>query len=491
MLPRNIRTMFVAALILGSASPLAAQQPAAELDDLREQAIKAAVRKLSPCIVQIQTSGGTDIIGSGPRGAQVRKGMGPTTGLILTADGYIASSAFNFANKPSSIDVAVPGHKSRYIAKMVATDTTRMIALLKIEATGLPVPVAAPKKEIKIGQTALALGRTLEPDVNKSPSVSEGIISAVERIWGKALQTDAKVSPTNYGGPLVDLEGRVMGILVPASPHAEGETAGIEWYDSGIGFAIPLEDVFTALPRLKQGQDLKKGVLGIQAKGQDRYGTLPEIAAVSPGSSAAKAGFKPGDIVKEVDGKPVLNMAQVLHRLGTKYEGDTVAVKLQRGKEIIDHPKLILGSAASSLNTPFLGILPMRDDPELGVEVRFVYPKSPADSAGIKAGDRITKVGIGPAAMGPLVPFAGRDQIASILAQLAPGSDVRVEVVRKEDKKTETLSLKLADAPDSVPDRLPENGSLKKALEPKKPLPNVAVPMGEEPKDAPKKRPVV
>src|SRR5262249_60057022 len=148
-------------------------------------------------------------------------------------------------------------------AKMVATDTTRMIALLKIEATGLPVPVAAPKKEIKIGQTALALGRTLEPDLNKSPSVSEGIISAVERIWGKALQTDAKVSPTNYGGPLVDLEGRVMGILVPASPHAEGETAGIEWYDSGIGFAVPLEDGFAVLPRLKQGQELKKGVLAI------------------------------------------------------------------------------------------------------------------------------------------------------------------------------------------------------------------------------------
>src|SRR5262249_42571747 len=154
-------------------------------------------------------------------------------------------------------------------------------------------------------------------------------------------QTDAKVSPTNYGGPLIDLEGQGMGILVPASPHAEGETAGIEWDDSGIGFGIPLGDVLAALPRLKQRQDLKKRVPGIQAKGQDRYGTLPEIAAVAPGSTAAKAGFKPGDIVKEIDGKPVLNMAQVLHRLGTKYEGDTVAVKLLRGKEEINHPKLV------------------------------------------------------------------------------------------------------------------------------------------------------
>jgi S1-C subfamily serine protease/predicted esterase len=490
MLLRNIYCSGVFAALLVISPSLRAQQP--DLEDLREQAIKAAVRKVAPSIVQIQTSGGTDIIGSGPRGAQVRKGMGPTTGVIVSADGYIASSAFNFANKPSSIDVAVPGKSTRYVAKVVATDTTRMITLLKIDATGLPVPAATPKAQIRIGQTALALGRTLEPDVTHPPSVSEGIISATERIWGKALQTDAKVSPANYGGPLVDLEGRVLGILVPASPWAEGETAGIEWYDSGIGFAIPLEDLLAALPRLKQGQDLKKGVLGIQPKGQDRYGTLPEIAAVSPGSTAAKAGFKPGDIVKEVDGKPVVNMAQVLHRLGTKYEGDTVAIKLLRGKEEVNFPKLVLGSTASSFATPFLGILPMRDDPELGVEVRYVYPKSPADQAGIKPGDRITKIGPGAMAMGPLQPFQGRDQLAAILHQIAPGSEVRLEVARKEAKKTETITVKLVEVPDSVPERLPEKASIKKALEPRKAVAGGMPPMppmpGEKKEEAPKKK---
>jgi S1-C subfamily serine protease len=484
MMLRNIRLAAITVLLFGLASTLAAQQP--DLEDLREQAVKASARKVGPSIVQIQTTGGTDLVGSGPKGPQVRKGIGPTTGVILTTDGYIASSAFNFANKPSSIDVAVPGHKTRYIAKVIATDTTRMITLLKIDATGLPVPVPAPKSQIKIGQAALALGRTLEPDVNKPTSISEGIISAVERIWGKALQTDAKVSPTNYGGPLVDLEGRVMGILVPASPWAEGETAGIEWYDSGIGFAIPLEDVLAVLPRLKQGQELKKGVLGIQAKGQDRYGTRPEIASVAPGSAAAKAGFKPGDIIKEIDGKPVHSMVHVMHRLGTKYEGDKVSVKIERDKKDIDFPNLVLGSATSSLNTPFLGILPMRDDPEQGVEVRFVYPKSPAEAAGIKIGDRITKIAPGPAAMGPLVPFQGRDQLMVLLHQMPPGSDVRLEVVRKEAKKTETVTVKLADTPDSVPDRLPEKATQKKALEPPKPLANTPPPMGEK-KDAPKK----
>jgi S1-C subfamily serine protease len=474
--------------LIAFAAPLAAQQATADLEALREEAVKKATRQVGPSVVQIQTSGGTDVVGTGQRGAQVRKGVGPTTGLVLTADGYIISSAFNFANKPSSIDVAVPGHSSRYIAKVVATDTTRMLTLLKIEAKGLPVPTAASKSGFRIGQTALALGRTLEPDHNKSPTVSEGIISAVERIWGKAIQTDAKVSPANYGGPLVDLEGRVLGVLVPASPHAEGETAGIEWYDSGIGFAIPLEDVLAVLPRLKQGQELKKGVLGIQAKGQDRYSVLPEVGAVTPGSAAAKAGFKPGDIIMEVDGKPVVNFAQVLHKLGTKYEGDTVAIKLKRGKEEINHPKLVLGSTATSLGTSFLGILPMRDDPEPGVEVRYVYPKSPADQVGIKVGDRITKIGPGAVAMGPLAPFQGRDNLMSILAQLEPGRDVRVEVVRKEGGKTETLTVKLGDAPDSVPDKLPEIDSKKKALEPKKPIAGAPPmpPMGEK-KEEPKK----
>ena len=108
---------------------------------------------------------------------------------------------------------------------------------------------------------------------------------------------------------------------------------------------------------------------------------------------------------------------------------------------------------------------------------------------GIKVGDRITKIGPGAVAMGPLAPFQGRDNLMSILAQLEPGRDVRVEVVRKEGGKTETLTVKLGDSPDSVPDKLPEADSKKKALEPKKPLPGAPPmpPMGGEKKEEPKK----
>src|SRR5207302_3350350 len=133
-------------------------QPPGELDAAQEKAIKDAVLRVAPCVVQIETSGGADVIVTGPRGSQqVRKGSGPTTGVVVGADGFIISSAFNFANKPSSIVIRIPGHKEGYVAEVVATDKTRMLTLLKVKGTletALVVPVAAPKKDIKIGITA-------------------------------------------------------------------------------------------------------------------------------------------------------------------------------------------------------------------------------------------------------------------------------------------------------------------------------------------------
>ena len=294
--------------------------------------------KVAPCVVQIETQGGVDMVrAAGPRGGMIRRGLGPTSGLIVGADGYIISSAFNFANKPTTIDVSIPGRKQRYPAKVIATDQTRMLTLLKIEVAGLPVPTPAPKAELKIGQTALAVGRTLPDTVDESPSVSVGIISALGRIWGKAVQTDAKVSPANYGGPLIDLLGRVQGVIVPASPYAEGQTAGFEMYDSGLGFAIPLEDINAILPRLKSGTDLKRGILGVTIQGQDPYTTKPVVTTVEPGSAADKAGVHPGDRITEIDGQPIETQVQLQTRLGTKYEGDVISCQ-NRARRRGDQP---------------------------------------------------------------------------------------------------------------------------------------------------------
>lgn len=477
-----LTTLFIAA------PTLRAQPPGGEdLDELLEKSVRAAVQKVAPSIVQIETTGGTDIISTGPKGPSVRKGVGPTTGLVVGTDGWIISSAFNFANKPSGVFVSVPGHKERYVGKVVATDTTRMLTLLKIPGGNLVVPAATPKKDTRVGQTCAALGRTWA-SADTPPSVSVGIISALGRVWGKAVQTDAKVSPVNYGGPLIDLQGRVLGVLVPASPRSEGETAGVEWYDSGIGFAIPLEDVFAVLPCLQQGKDLKKGLLGVTPKYPDtNYAEPPEIASVAPESAAARGGIKPGDVILEVDGKPVANMAQLRHALGPKYEGDTLAMKVRRGKEEVNLPKLTLTASITAFVFPFLGVIPLRDDPEPGEEIRYVFPKSPADVAGLKPGDRIMKVGITGV---PPRPFSGRDQLTQALGGLAPGTEVQLEVVRKEGGKTETVKATLAPMPDAVPDKLPEPATRKRALEPRKNVaPPKLKPMDPDKKTPPQKEP--
>jgi serine protease Do len=476
------------AMAFAFAALFAACLPAQEVNEATEKAFRDATMKVAPSVVQIETSGGTDILGAVGVGETVRKGMGPTTGVVVSPDGYVITSAFNFANKPTAVFVTIPGRSERLVAKTIATDHTRMLTLIKVEANGLKVPTAVPKSEMLIGQWSIGLGRTLDPVADNPPSVSVGIISALNRIWGKAVQTDAKISPVNYGGPLVDVEGRVFGILVPASPFAEGDTAGVEWYDSGIGFAIPFEDVLAALPRLKKGKDLYRGLLGITPVGRDWYTGYSKVQTVALDSTADKAGIKSGDEIIEVDGKPVNNHAQMLHALGPKYEGDLVSVKVKRGSETKEFKNLVLSGSLTAYVSPFLGILPIRDDPEIGVEVRYVFPNSPAEQAKIKPGDRIMKIGqlVPGDKQPPLVPFSGRAQLSAAIGNMLPGTDLRLEVKRKDGGKIEVVTARLAALDTSVPESLPDDSTAKKALTPQKPAgPPMGIAPGPGPGPAP------
>ncbi len=461
---------------LWAAAPLTAQPPSGS-NEQHQNRIKAAARKVAPSVVQITTQGGTDrVVIDAKKGVTFSKAIGPTTGVIVSADGYIISSAFNFINNPKTIQVIIPGEEP-LVAERIATDRSRMLTLLKVKKTGLPVPAVVPKKDIKVGQWAIALGRTLDAKLKKDspPSISIGIISALNRIWGKAVQTDAKVSPVNYGGPLVDIRGRVQGILVPASPRTEGETAGFEWYDSGIGFAVPMEDVLAMLPRLKEGKDMHKGELGVALKNQgDEIGAVPVVAAVQAGSAAVRGGVKTGDTILEVDGKAVINLAQIRHAIGTKYEGDSVTLKVKRGNDTLPLT-FDLVSDKTVYQHPYLGILPVRDDPELGVLVRYVYPKSPADKMGLKAGDQITKVTIAGKALAFTGEKRGQAQMLDWLNAAMPGQEIKLDVIRKAAKQKAVLTGQLDGMPGStltsvyvVPKEVPEPTTLMKAQAPLK-----------------------
>src|SRR3954447_21036245 len=136
------RYLPLALLALGLVSrPVQAQ----DLNDDIEKMTKDAVRKVAPSVVQIVTQGGAEEVVTSAKGV-FRKAQGPTTGVIVAADGYIVSSAYNFLNQPKTILVSLPGKGEPVLAQRVATDRSRMLTLLKIDAKDLPVPQAAPAK---------------------------------------------------------------------------------------------------------------------------------------------------------------------------------------------------------------------------------------------------------------------------------------------------------------------------------------------------------
>ncbi|MDZ4782363.1 MAG: PDZ domain-containing protein [Planctomycetia bacterium] len=407
-------------------------------DDLsakEEAALRAAVAQVASSVVKIEALGGLEKVGD------VLLGDGPTTGLIVTPDGYIVSSIFNFAQKPASILVTLPDG-TRTPATWVAADKSRMLVLLKVNAaTPLSVAEASPLADLRPGQWAIAVGRTFDTSL---PQYSVGIVSALDRIWGKAVQTDAMVSPNNYGGPLVDIQGRVIGVLAPFSPDAAGESAGVEWYDSGIGFAVPYEHIQQALPRLREGKDLTSGVLGISLKSKDIYGEPPLIAICRSDSPAYQAGLRVGDRIVAIDGRAVDSQAEVKHAISPRYAGDSLQVKVARGDAEFERA-ITLIEKLKPYRHAFLGILPRRDVGEDGVRVRFVYPDSPAAKAGMQIDDRLVSI--------DAAQVADAATVRERLNGLAPEQSVRVEFRRGD--KSHYPEIKLAALPETVPDALP------------------------------------
>jgi len=427
-LSRRHAAMWVAVPILVFVSTMPSTAADENLETLEEQAFKQAAALVAPSVVQIQTAGGRDVVG------RVLTGTGPTTGVIVSEDGYIISSSFNFISKPSTILVNLPDGRKNLLAKVVATDHSKMLTLLKIDAKDLPKAPAAAKESIKVGQWAIAMGRTYSSEI---PNVSTGIISARDRVWGRALQTDAKISPINYGGPLVSIEGKVQGILVPLSTRGKGETAGVEWYDSGIGFAIPMEDVYRAVEKLKTGKDLHPGLLGVSFQGAaGLLGGKPVINKVRSGSPAAAAGLKSGDKIVEVDGHTIIRTNGIRHALGSKYAGDKVAVVVERDGKTI-RKQVTLAAKLEPYEPSYFGVLPQRPfgdgDDKPGVGLRHVFAGGPAEKAGLKRGDRVLKV--------DGKEIADADSLKTIIRGLKPKAKVSVEYQHGEDRKTAEVVL--------------------------------------------------
>ncbi len=415
------------------------------LSELEQQALQSATQRVEDSVVQIRTVGGLDRVG------KTMLSQGPTTGLIISSDGYIVSSAYNFAGQPSSILVRLADGK-QLAAELIARDKNRMLVLLKVSAERLlPVPEPVFLAEIQVGQWAVAVGRTFR---SERVGVSVGIVSAANRMYGRVIQTDANISVANYGGPLVDIAGRVIGILVPMSPQPSAnktasELAGAEFYDSGIGFAVPLEHVLGILERWKQGDDLLPGKLGIGLASGDAHITPPKIVSVWPNSPAAKAEWQANDLIKAVNGNPVETQSQLRFEITPSYAGDTLSVTLQRGDEQVETSVELTGELAPYRHA-FLGVLPERsanNENQPGKSVSQVWPDSPAEKAGLLKGDRILSIGES--------KINSTADALTTMAGLQQGSTEELAILRGEEKITLTATLSAVPEEILKVDRLP------------------------------------
>ncbi len=400
------------------------------LQQLEERATQQAVKRVANSVVQIETIGGLDVV----EGTQINNG--PTTGLIVDQEGYVVSSSFNFIQLPASIFVRT-SEGERIGAEIVAQDFSRKLVLLKLDTDKtLAVPDIISRSGLQVGQTMVAVGKIYDW---KTPNVSVGILSATHRIWDKAIQTDAKISPANFGGPLIDLRGRVAGILVPMSQSGNQAVSGAEWYDSGIGFAVPMNEFMERIETLKRGQDLKEGRLGVALKGSDIYADKAIVS--SSRGPAAKAGIRSGDEIVMINQRPVTRQAHFKHAIGPLYANDRVSVTVKRGDENQTF-QLSLATEIEPFVAPALGVVLGHTQQPV---VQFITPNSPADLGGVKLGDTIVAVN------GDTVDLLTGDSkseqvidqnsLRQLIAALDPGKETKIEILRKTNGEYKKLEL--------------------------------------------------
>ena len=481
---RGLVAMLVAAAVSSGIGTPGAAPMAADVDGLafaEEAAIRAAVDRVARSVVRIESAGvsATGLASAG----EATPATGPSTGLVVEEGGWVLTTSFAV---PTDVDEAIvvmpsesdpggpPGPRSgaavsRRVARVVGRDLARGIVLLRIDATAdagaLPAVSAwVPRTELAVGQWTIAVGRVWSVDV---PSVAVGILSATNRSWGRSVQTDASVSPANYGGPLIDIHGRVIGVLAPLPADTAGMNLGTELYDSGIGFAVPFEDLRRVLPRLKEGKTLAAGVLGIGYTARDPFTGEARIATVRPGSPAARAGLRPGDAIVAAGGRAVTRIAELRHVLAPLYAGDTVTLTVERAAaaeggaaarpERLDLPVELVASLPP-WQRPAVGIVPVRSgsrDPKRGpVEVAWVWPEGPAARAGIRTGDRVEGVipaaaGDGAAASGDMVAVDSAAALAGLIAGGEVGRPLAIVVTRQGVRQT--IPVEAAAMPTAIP----------------------------------------
>jgi len=255
------------------------------------------------------------------------------SGFIISGDGYILTN--NHVVEDADKVVVRLQDRRTLTAKVVGTDPTYDIALLKVDAGGtLPAVAIGDSRSLKPGQWVLAIGSPFGFDY----TVTQGIVSAVGRNLGQRdqpytsfIQTDVPINRGNSGGPLFDLDGKVVGV----NSQIYSNTGDY----LGVAFSIPIDVAMNAVQQIKTKGYVSRGMLGVTVQPVDDdmvkafkldNGVGAAVAGVSPGSGADKAGVQPGDVILSYNGQPLQQAADLPPLVGMTKPGSTVPMEILR-----------------------------------------------------------------------------------------------------------------------------------------------------------------
>ncbi len=267
----------------------------------------------------------------GPQGEFDAQSLG--SGFIIDTDGYILTN--NHVVEGAEEIIVRLSDRRELVAELIGADPRSDIALLKVEADGLPVVKLGDDRELKVGEWVMAIGSPFGFD----HSVSVGVVSALGRSlpsenYTPFIQTDVAINPGNSGGPLFNLQGEVVGI----NSQIYSRTGGY----MGVSFAIPVSLAMDVVEQLKGQGFVSRGYLGVHIQDVDRE--LAEsfgldrpagaaVVSIVEGSPAEAAGFAVGDVVVAYDGHPIERSADLPPLVGRTAVGSEVAVIVLRNKE--------------------------------------------------------------------------------------------------------------------------------------------------------------
>ena len=391
----------------------------------RPSSFAAIAKRTMPIVVNISTTsqrlargGSTDPIeefyhrffGEAQPRENNQRSLG--SGILISKDGEILTN-YHLVRNADTIKVKL-ADRSEYEARLVGKDDRTDLALIKIRRSGGNLPFArlGSSSQLDVGDWVMAIGNPF----GLEHTVTAGIVSAKGRVIGAGpydnfIQTDASINPGNSGGPLINGLGEVVGVNTAMFSQTGGNI--------GIGFAIPIDLAKKIVDQLRKNGRVVRGWLGIRAQdvspqlaasiGLTRTGEMAMVTEVAENSPAAEAGVKTGDVIFELNGKPVPKSHDLPAIVADTPPGQRLTLKIVRDKKeqavavkIGDLPDESDTSQLVEAKDPEMGLRVQRITPEAarrlglsstkGVLVVEVQPGSPADQVGLEPADVIREI---------------------------------------------------------------------------------------------------